>query len=260
MGVPFPSQHFLYFSPLPQGHRSFRPTLIIIFFIRFRWPPFYLFHPVQEPSAEGQLTECLIYRLEESCNSGYHFSIIILRDYNSSFLEIKQLSGEIMKRTPIVGVMGGGNADFETIKAAETLGGMIAEKGWILLNGGRCTGVMEATSKGAYEKGGVTVGVLPDSNTDGMSQYIRIPIVTGMGNARNTINILSSDVVVACPGGAGTLSEMALSIKCNKPLILFGFNPESDLTILMRNQGIYLAQKPEDVIRKIEELIQASMG
>ena len=160
-----------------------------------------------------------------------------------------------MKRTPIIGVMGGGNADFGTLKEEEKLGGMIAEKGWILLNGGRCTGIMEATSKGAYEKGGLTVGILPESNTDNMSQYVRIPIATGMGHARNTINILSSDVVVACPGGAGTLSEIALSIKCNKPLILFAFNPESDLSILMKNQGIFLAHKPEDVILKIEELI-----
>jgi uncharacterized protein (TIGR00725 family) len=151
--------------------------------------------------------------------------------------------------------MGGGNADFATLKEAEKLGGLIAEKGWVLLNGGRCTGIMEATSKGAFEKGGLTVGVLPENNVKGMSEYIKIPIVTGMGNARNTINILSSDVVVACPGGAGTLSEIALSIKCVKPLILFAFNPESDLAVLLKKQGAFFASTPEEVIDKIEELL-----
>jgi hypothetical protein len=160
-----------------------------------------------------------------------------------------------MKRTPIIGVMGGGNADFDTLAKAEKLGGLIAEKGWILLNGGRCVGIMEATAKGAFEKGGITVGILPDSGTEGASQYIRIPIVTGMGHARNTINILSSDVVVACPGGAGTLSEIALSVKCGKPLILFGFDSSSDLAVLMTNQGMVVAKSPEEVIEKIEGII-----
>ena len=161
-----------------------------------------------------------------------------------------------MKRAPIVGVMGGGNADFATLKQAEILGGLIAEKGWVLLNGGRCTGIMEATSKGAYEKGGLTIGILPENNAEGMSAYIKVPIVTGMGYARNTINILSSDVVVACPGGAGTLSEIALSVKCNKPLILFGFKPESELTAMFKKQGVILATTPEEVIKKIENFLK----
>lgn len=164
-----------------------------------------------------------------------------------------------MKRAPIVGVMGGGNADFATLKQAETLGGMIAEKGWILLNGGRCTGIMEATSKGAFDKGGLTVGILPENHSEGMSEYVKIPIVTGMGYARNTINILSSDVVVACPGGAGTLSEIALSIKCGKPLILFAFKPDSDLAVLLKKQGMFFASTPEEVIGRIDDLLNGRL-
>jgi uncharacterized protein (TIGR00725 family) len=183
------------------------------------------------------------------------FSFVFLENYNSSFYEIKQLSGENMKRSPIIGVMGGGNADFNTIEQAEKLGASIARKGWILLNGGKCTGVMEAAAKGAFKEGGTTVGVLPDTGKEGMSEYITIPIVTGMGNARNTINILSSDVVVACPGGAGTLSEIALSIKCAKPLILFGFDPKSEMAILFQKQGIIMATTPEQVIDTIEGII-----
>jgi predicted Rossmann-fold nucleotide-binding protein len=35
--------------------------------------------------------------------------------------------------------------------------------------------------------------------------------------------VLSSDVVIACRGGAGTLSEIALALKANKTVILVDF-------------------------------------
>ena len=45
-----------------------------------------------------------------------------------------------------------------------------------------------------------------------------------MGSARNSINVLSSDVVVACPGSAGTVSEIALALKHGKVVITIGYN------------------------------------
>lgn len=53
-----------------------------------------------------------------------------------------------------------------------------------------------------------------------MSDFIDIPICTGMGGTRNNINILSSDVVVACGTGAGTTSETMLALKTIKPVFL----------------------------------------
>ena len=47
-----------------------------------------------------------------------------------------------------------------------------------------------------------------------------------MGSARNCINVLSSQVVVACPGGMGTLSEIALALKYSKPVILLNYEEE----------------------------------
>jgi len=46
-----------------------------------------------------------------------------------------------------------------------------------------------------------------------MSEYTNIPIITGMGNARNIINMLSSRVVIAISEGLGTISEIALALK-----------------------------------------------
>jgi hypothetical protein len=161
-----------------------------------------------------------------------------------------------MKRPAIVGVMGGARADVASCESAYRLGALIARNGWVLLNGGRNTGIMEASARGAAEAGGWTIGILPDGHTDNASQFIRIPICTGMGSARNTINVLSSDVVVACPGGAGTLSEIALALKHGKPVITIGY----DLSLFMHTyQGsgsLMAAATPEEVIARIRSIIE----
>lgn len=133
-----------------------------------------------------------------------------------------------MERKLIVGVMGGGRVDETTSAMAYRLGALIAENGWILLNGGRKAGVMDASAKGAADNGGLTVGILPDETTSQASDYIHIPIRTGMGSARNSINVLSSDVVIACRGSAGTVSEIALALKHGKVVITIGH----DATVL----------------------------
>ncbi len=127
---------------------------------------------------------------------------------------------------PIVGVMGPGEgaSDQETRLAAE-IGKLIASENWILLTGGRNVGVMEAASKGAQQAGGLVVGILPADNKDDASAFIDVPIRTGMGSARNNINVLSSDVIVACGNGAGTTSEIMLALKSQKPLILLHPSP-----------------------------------
>lgn len=128
-----------------------------------------------------------------------------------------------MKRPVIVGVMGGGNVPPETMEMAERLGRRIAEAGWVLLNGGRNAGVMAASAKGAADAGGLTIGILPDDHDQAAAPGIEIPILTGIGGGRNMVNILSSHAVIACRGGAGTLSEIALALKHGRPVILLDF-------------------------------------
>ena len=83
---------------------------------------------------------------------------------------------------------------------------------------------------------GLVLGVLPQVDEDGGSEagtgypnrWVEIPIRTHLGQAgadpssRNHINVLTSDVVVALPGSAGTASEVALAIEYGRPLVLFG--------------------------------------
>mgnify|MGYP000873731557 CR=1 FL=1 len=158
-------------------------------------------------------------------------------------------------RKLIVGVMGGGEgASPQVCETAYKLGSLIAKEGWVLLNGGWGVGVMEASARGAKENNGLTVGILPDRHTDLASKYIDIPILTGMGDGRNYINILTSDVVVALPGRSGTISEIALALKNGKNVILLDF-PLGDLFVEYQKAGIMvLVKKPEEVIEQIKKL------
>ncbi len=129
-------------------------------------------------------------------------------------------------RRPLVGVMGAGEAASEAcIRMAEDLGAAIAARGWALLTGGRPAGVMAAACRGARRvEGHLVVGVLPEDGQESGRQQtaeLDLALFTGMGQARNVINVLSADVVVVCgAGGAGTASEAAHAIKAGRPLVL----------------------------------------
>ena len=159
-------------------------------------------------------------------------------------------------RKIIVGVMGGGTIDAKVSKNAYELGKRIAEKDWVLLNGGRKAGVMDESARGAKEAGGLTIGILPGKTLEGVSDFIDLPIVTGIGDARNYINVLSCDIVVACPGEAGTVSEIALALKNNKMVILLDFDIQGIFAKYEMKGLICKVATPDEAIRKIETLLR----
>lgn len=124
----------------------------------------------------------------------------------------------------IIGVMGGARVDAHVLAAARELGGLIAGRGWTLLNGGRDAGVMAASTQGASAAGGLVVGVLPGESADNAAPGIDIAIPTGMGDARNAINVLASNVVIVMRGGAGTISEAALALKAGRHVVALDFH------------------------------------
>ena len=155
----------------------------------------------------------------------------------------------IMKKI-VIGVMGpGANATPSDLETARELGKLIAQAGWVLLTGGRNVGVMEAASLGAKSANGLTVGILPSSDTSNVSDAVDIAIVTDMGNARNNINVLSSDVVIACGMGAGTASEIALAIKANKPVILLNCDDKSEVFFMSLSKNVAIASTPQAAIQ-----------
>jgi uncharacterized protein (TIGR00725 family) len=124
-------------------------------------------------------------------------------------------------RKPIVGVIGPGEGATATdVDNAYQLGAAIATQGWIVLTGGRNVGVMDAASRGARSQGGLTIGILPAASPEALSEAVEIAILTDLGQARNNLNVLSSNIVVACGMGLGTASEVALALKQGKSVVL----------------------------------------
>ena len=160
-------------------------------------------------------------------------------------------------RRIIVGVVGPGKeATAESMRDAFELGVLIAGEGWVLLTGGRNCGVMNSVNKGAKQGNGLTVGILPNDDHSLTSASVDIRILSGMGQARNNINALSSDLLFACGIGPGTASEIALAVKANKSVILINFDETS--AAFFRKLGgrlILFAESPESAIQLARNLL-----
>ncbi len=157
----------------------------------------------------------------------------------------------------MIGVMGPGAGASETDrKNAYELGKLIAQEGWVLLTGGRNTGVMDAANLGAKAVNGLTVGILPTDSDRNISDAVDIAIITDMGSARNNINVLSSDVVIACGMGTGTASEVALALKGNKKAVLLSDNPESQLFFKsLAAENLLIAKTPSDAVEIVKKVL-----
>lgn len=161
-------------------------------------------------------------------------------------------------RKTIIGVIGPGENATETdLHNAYEVGNLVATEGWVLLTGGRNIGVMDAANKGAKAAGGLTLGILPSRDTHTVSDAVDLAIFTDMGSARNNINVLSSEVVIACGIGLGTISEIALALKAHRPVILLTHSPDLDHTFqsLSRNH-VFIVNTPLEAIDVIKHNLQ----
>lgn len=162
------------------------------------------------------------------------------------------------QRHKIVGVMG--SAEHEHINISEPTGQLIAKLGCHLLTGGG-SGVMNAISRAFHQtnpRSGMVIGVVKSLSTpqlingernyqpNKINPWVEIPIFTHLPlsgengkdmQSRNHINILSADIIVALPGGHGTLSELELALEYKVPITCFienqtiaGFNTEQLLS------------------------------
>ena len=118
----------------------------------------------------------------------------------------------------LIGVIGSNTCTDDVRETAYDVGKGIARAGYPLICGG-LGGVMEAACQGAFEAGGLTIGVLPGATVGDANPYVMIPLVTGIGFARNVIIVQSASVVIAIQGGPGTLSEVAYALQFNVPVI-----------------------------------------
>jgi len=148
---------------------------------------------------------------------------------------------------PQIGVIGAGYCSPETELLAEEVGRGIARAGAILVCGG-LGGVMEASARGAQREGGITVGILPGDSFEDANPFIQIPVVTGLGHARNVLVVRSAQVLIAVKGGYGTLSEVALALKMGKPVV--------GLHTWDVSKKITLVATPQEAVNKALRLIK----
>ncbi len=122
-------------------------------------------------------------------------------------------------RKQIVSVIGGHNPTKEVEQLAHNLGENLAKVVDIIACGG-LGGIMKAACQG-YKKGGggITIGIIPGYDNNDANEYIDLVIPTGLGLARNVLVVKLADVVVALPGEAGTLSEIAYCLQFRIPVV-----------------------------------------
>ncbi len=159
-------------------------------------------------------------------------------------------------RLQVVGVMGSGTCPHKV--RARKVGRWLAEEGVHLLTGGG-GGVMAAVSEAfcsVPDRKGTVIGILPCKAGDPghapsgyPNPWVDIPIFTHlplsgtMGTdsaSRNHINILTSRVIIALPGGTGTASEVSLARQYGHPVVAFIGNradiPNLSSTVMVTNR------------------------
>jgi len=146
-----------------------------------------------------------------------------------------------------VAVIGGYDCTPQQALLAEEVGERLAQAGAILVTGGR-RGVSEAACKGAKRCGGMTIGILPSSDYREANPFVDHAICSGIGEARNTIIVMTADGIIAFPGKFGTLSEMAFALLEKKPVVSLGSWDVSPL--------VTKVDSPQEAVEKILQEIR----
>jgi len=149
-------------------------------------------------------------------------------------------------RKKVVAVIGGHRCTPEVEQLAQKLGKKLAKVVDILVSGG-LSGTMKAVCQGFKAGGGLTIGILPSYNKKDANEFVDIVIPTGLGLARNVLVVKSADVVIALPGEAGTLSEIAYCLQFDIPVISLN---SWDVA------GVIKVKSVEAAVDKVKELLR----
>jgi hypothetical protein len=147
---------------------------------------------------------------------------------------------------------------------AMELGKLLAQRGHTVLTGGYI-GVMEAVSRGAKEAGGHVIGVTCDdieawrpikANSWVMEEIRKTTLIE-----RLHALIHESDAAFALPGGAGTLTEIALMWNLmiveslhRRPLILIGRSWQSTFDQFFREFNSYMTAPQREILKFAEDV------
>jgi uncharacterized protein (TIGR00725 family) len=131
-----------------------------------------------------------------------------------------QNTGHDLKGRRIVSVIGTSTASPELYELARETGRLLAERGCIVVCGGR-GGVMEGVCRGVDEGGGVSIGLLPTALSEA-NPCVTIPLVTGLGELRNVAVASAGQAVISIGGAYGTLSELGFAMRQGKRVVGLG--------------------------------------
>jgi len=146
----------------------------------------------------------------------------------------------------VVSVIGGHKSSAEVEQIAKDLGKKLAKVVGILVSGG-LSGTMKAVCTGFKAGGGITIGIIPSYDKNNANDAVDIALPTGLGLARNVLVVKAADVVVALPGEAGTLSEIAYCLQFGIPVVSL---QSWDIA------GVIKVNTVEEAVEKVGELLK----
>lgn len=105
--------------------------------------------------------------------------------------------------------------DFFTL--TEELGHWMGSNGHTAVFGGADLGLMECVAQAVHKGGGTTVGVVPTilAERGRVSQCVDVEFPCDTLGERKEIMIAQSDVLIALPGGVGTVDEIFSTVASN---------------------------------------------
>ena len=151
----------------------------------------------------------------------------------------------------------------ELEKVAYQTGLEVAKSGSILISGG-LGGVMRAACHGAKDGNGLTVGIIPQSDSSFANEYCDIVIPSGIGLARDFLTALSADGVIIIGGGSGTLSEVCAAYMHKRPIAAIrntgGIAEKFVDQFLDQRQNVKIVgvNSPKEAVRYILEKISSA--
>jgi uncharacterized protein (TIGR00730 family) len=177
--------------------------------------------------------------------------------------------GALAEVGPAASVFGSARTpvDHPTYRLAEQVGRLLAEAGYAVITGGG-PGTMEAANKGAYEAGGVSIGLgieLPFEQ--GLNQYVDLGVNFRYFFARKTMFVKYAEGFIVLPGGFGTLDELfeALTlVQTTKvtsfPIVLIGTGYWSGLLDWLRSSVLdhgAISEKDVDLLQLTDDPTEA---
>ena len=156
--------------------------------------------------------------------------------------------------------------------AGDEMGHFLGSHGHTLVFGGCNLGLMECIAEAAHKAGGKTIGVIPSiiEKNGKRSKYVDEAIHCENLSDRKDLMLKNSDVVIALPGGIGTLDEVFTVAAAhtigyhNKIVILYNMKGFWDSFIAMmddlNDKGVIRGEwheyiKTADSLQQIDRLV-----